>query len=67
MSAPRKLKMPSKRESAEIDRAVATDPDAWVASDEEWDRMRPARDVDPELFDDKPQRRASAAAKPKSR
>lgn len=67
MSAPKKLKMPSKHESAEIDRAVATDPDAWVASEEEWDRMRSAREVDPELFEDKPQRRAGAAARVKRR
>ena len=67
MSAPKKLKMPSKRESAEIDRAVATDADAWVASEEEWDRMRPAKDVDPGLFDDTPQSRAGAAVKGKGR
>jgi hypothetical protein len=47
---PKKLERPSPEEEAEINRGIALDPDTWVLSDEEWAKVRPAREVDPALF-----------------
>ncbi len=44
-----KLEIPSPEEEAEINRGTALDRDTWVLSDEEWAKVRPADEIDPDI------------------
>ena len=46
---PKKIRMPTGGEEAEINRGIELDPDTWVPSDAEWVRAKPLSEVDPAL------------------
>jgi hypothetical protein len=46
---PRKLRIPGRAETAEINRGIASDADAYVPSDAEWARAKPLAAIDPAL------------------
>ncbi len=44
-----KIKPPSDKENAAINRGIAKDPDTWEPTDGEFARMRPAEEIAPEV------------------
>ncbi len=48
---PKKLRIPTTREEAEINRGIAADSDTFVPSDADWARAKPMAETDPALVE----------------